>query len=287
MIHEEQTPMVVSTYDKERYLLEVQLRSANKYLKSTDIYLIYCDSSNNYCQWKSWIDKDIKPICPNHNIITYNSDYFFDTSKVTETVYDSVLPYSWVCFAYALKLLASKVLNTNYYWCFDTKVFFFKPTDLNTLKQPIRRDLNYLSNFSKLKKIYNFDEDFLIDIQPPYKFNTKIAQKLVDDNFISLEIDVFGDVVLYQIYCIKNNIPLAEGEAPLISTYIPNVALKSTHPRQVVSFLKNNSYPPVSIACIHHRFITEYNISKQVYDQIIFGLGGKELIPQNTPWLFN
>ena len=62
--------LVVTTYDEERYFLEVQVRSIAKYLSPCKLVYIYCDSSNNYTEWLSWFETHLKPLIPHHIVAT-------------------------------------------------------------------------------------------------------------------------------------------------------------------------------------------------------------------------
>lgn len=268
--------IVTVTYDKERYLLELQIRSINKYLEPCEIILIYCDKQNKYDEWQSWINNNIISLAPNHKIVTYNANLFYDISKVI----------SWQSFAYSLRIFCSVVVNTENYWILDTKVFFYKPTRFDQLLEQYPRNLVNTEFEVVLKEIqsyYSIINTYFKTNITPFKFNTAIAKLMVEKgvNFNNTN-EGYAEIYYYQAFCYKNGFQLTSG-----SCHVNN---SIAYPRfnysgkQLVAYMKSKD-PAVRCTGIHTAVAKK--LDKNTFDAVIAYVGGKDLIPITTRWIFN
>jgi len=271
--------IVIITYDYERYLLEINLRSINKYLEPCEIIIIYCDKNLQYNNWLTWAQKCIVPLIPNHTIHLYDCNYFYQASTVK----------NWRNFAYALKLFASSVVSSDCYWSLDSKSFFFKPTIFTQLLEEFPRDLfleGYRDDLSYFSNTYEIQNTKYKMWTHPFKFITSICREMVAQKInFELHPDLmvnYSEQLNYQAFCYKNNIELSPGQCS-VNNSIAYPGRKYSA-KQLIAYMKSKD-PAVRCTGIHVSVAEKFD--KNTFNAIITYVGGKDLIPKSTPWTFN
>jgi hypothetical protein len=276
MLQDNDKTIVTVTYDKERYFLELHIRSINKYLEPCEIILIYCDKHNKYDDWLFWVNNNISPLAPKHKIVTYNAEFFYDISKVI----------SWQSFAYSLRIFCSTVVNTENYWIFDTKVFFFKPTTFDQLLEQYPRNLldtDFEEVLREIQSYYSIINTYFKTNTTPFKFNTAITKLMVEKgiNFNNTNVG-YAEIYYYQAFCFKNGIQLTSGSCDVNNSIAYSGYNYSS--KQLIAYMKSKD-PAVRCTGLH-RAVAE-KLDKNTFDVIIAYVGGKDLKPITTPWIFN
>lgn len=275
--------LVVTTYDEERYFLEVQVRSIAKYLSPCKLVYIYCDSSNNYTEWLSWFETHLKPLIPHHIVATYDSSHFYDTSKIDDS-------NEWYSLACMLKIYASRVVSEKDYWDLDSKYFFFKPCTLKDFKEVYPYDM---SGSEWMPAVEFHQNKFSIDttvFKPnihPYKFDTKICKELAtmidESSFWGGE--HFDDVFSYQCYCISKGYELTPGECNDNNSLVTADLGKHYNFNQMLGVMKSRD-KNIKVTGIHRR-VCMAQLNETTFNALVSAVGGRELIPQSTNWLFD
>jgi hypothetical protein len=270
--------VVITTYDRERYLLEVNLRSIAKYLEPCKVIYIYCDKSNKYDEWVEWFDTYLRPLAPTHHIETYDSNYFYDSSLVREQLH----------FAWALKIFVSQVVDEPFYWSIDSKNFFFKPTTFEQLKEIYPVDCSDFAEdlVKKYQSMYSIPNTVYKINSHPFKFTTEICKEMVDRG-LDFNDNHYDDCFSFQAYCYYKGIEVSPGECDFNSSLYGHKEWESSpDPRFIVNYMKVKSNDSIRVTGIH-RVVCEKYLNKDSFNSIIFHVGGKDLIPTSTPWTFN
>jgi hypothetical protein len=268
--------IVIVTYDLERYFLELQIKSINKYLEPCEIIIIYCDKNLQYNEWLTWAQKCIVPVVPNHTVHLYDCNYFYQASTVK----------NWRNFAYALKLFASLVVSSDCYWSLDSKNFFFKPTIFTKLLEQYPINLvntDFEEGLKKIHSYYGITNTYFKINTTPFKFNVEICKLMIEKgiNFTDSNVS-YAEIFYHQAFCYKNGIEMTSGDCIVNnSTVFPGHYYSG---KQLVAYMKSKD-PAVRCTGIHTDVAKK--LDKNTFDAVIAYVGGKDLIPITTRWIFN
>lgn len=271
--------LVVTTYDEERYFLEIQIRSIAKYLSPCNLIYIYCDPNNNYTKWLNWFEENLKPLVPNFTVSTYNNFYFFDSSNYKG---------SWKNLAWSMKIFASSKVETDNYWDLDSKNFFFKEANLSSFKEVFPFDMagsEWDPVLQRLHERFNITNTIFKSNVVPFKYITSISRELssiLDMNGVDIEID---NILYYQAYIHSKGYTVSPGECFANNSLVTYDFGKIYTVRQIYQIMKQRD-SNITVTGIH-KDICKNQLNKKEFDRLVCLVGGKELIPTSTPWVFN
>lgn len=271
--------VVIVTYEKETWFLEIQLRSIAKFLEPCNIVLVFCSAEGNFTKWKLFVETHFQSILPNHSLTILTAhDIYSRTSEVTW----------WQSFAYSLRILVADYIHTKDYWITDTKNFWFKPTTFDQMLEEYPRLYSVIlsdASLSFLHNMYGIDATQFKRNITPFKFNTEIARFMVSEgishDFFSHGTESFAEIFQYQAFCYKHNIDQSKGEC---ETNNSTVFFDSqiSNPYEIISRMKTTT-DSIRVTGFAQEYITKQVLDEKTAKAIITAVGGRDILPQFSP----